>query len=57
MPANLTDKTNDEIADMMADVTNITQASAVFEHRRRLTESKTGKEKGFETPTAPPPVP
>lgn len=57
MPAPLTDKTNDEIADMMADVNIITQASAVYEHKRRLTEADCGKEKGFERPNDPPPNP
>lgn len=56
MPENLTDKTNDEIADYMSDSGSIHYASALFEHKRRLTAANCGKEKGFENPSSPPPV-
>lgn len=54
MPANLTDKTNGEIADILADPNNFLWASALNEHNRRLDiypEVRT--KKGFENPSPP----
>lgn len=54
MPENLTDKTNGEIADLLADPNSIHFASALFEHNRRLdVYPEVRTKKGFENPSPP----
>jgi len=56
MPANLTDYTNDQIADLMSDYSNFLYASACAEHKKRLADAECGSQKGFIQPP-PPPIP